>query len=291
MGRTFEIRPNKLPDIPAIMVRTTEALNQLGGSGSIQELDDKVQDLEGVTSKELEHRMNNDKRARFNYFCAWARTYLKRGDIVENSARGVWAIKSNTIASIAYEDAQEIYRQVLKEEAERNKIRVKKKQALEIDELGDDEDTWQERVLSEISAMSSDGFERLAQRLMREVGFIKVEVRGKSGDGGIDGVGVLRMNLITFQVYFQCKKWANSVGAKEIRDFRGALQGRADKGLFITTSSFSSGAVDEATRDGALGIDLIDGERLAQLLKDYGLGILVEQTEKVTVEKGFFASI
>ncbi|WP_235757121.1 restriction endonuclease [Paracoccus salsus] len=119
-----------------------------------------------------------------------------------------------------------------------------------------------------LGKMPPDGFERLAQRLLREAGFTKVEVRGKSGDGGIDGVGVLRVNLVSFQVYFQCKRWKGSVGAKEIRDFRGALQGRADKGLLITTGHFTSQASDEATRDGAIAIDVIDGDRLCELLKE-----------------------
>ena len=108
----------------------------------------------------------------------------------------------------------------------------------------------------------------MAQRLLRESGFTKVEVRGKTGDGGIDGVGVLRVNLVSFQVFFQCKRWKGSVGASEIRDFRGAMMGRADKGLFITTGTFTAQASDEATRDGATAIDLIDGDRLCELLKD-----------------------
>lgn len=139
--------------------------------------------------------------------------------------------------------------------------------------------------------MAPDAFERLSQRLLREAGFVKVEVRGKTGDGGIDGVGVLRVNLVSFQVYFQCKRWKGSVGAKEIRDFRGALQGRADKGLFITTGSFTSQAYEEATRDGAIAIDLIDGDRLCELLKQYELGVKTEMIEKVTVASAWFDSI
>ena len=108
-----------------------------------------------------------------------------------------------------------------------------------------------------------------------------MEVRGKTGDGGIDGVGVLRVNLVSFQIYFQCKRWKGNVGSKEIRDFRGALQGRADKGLFITTGNFTSQASEEATRDGAIAIDLIDGDRLCVLLKQYELGVETRMIEKV----------
>ena len=139
--------------------------------------------------------------------------------------------------------------------------------------------------------MSPGAFERLSQRLLREAGFTKVEVRGTSGDGGIDGVGVLRVNLVSFQVYFQCKRWKGSVSSKEIRDFRGALQGRADKGLFITTGHFSSQASEEATRDGAIAIDLIDGDRLCDLLKEHRLGVETEMIESVLIESPWFESI
>lgn len=138
--------------------------------------------------------------------------------------------------------------------------------------------------------MDPAAFERLAQRLLREAGFVKVEVRGKSGDGGIDGVGVLRVNLVSFQIYFQCKRWQSSVGSREIRDFRGALQGRADKGLFITTGTFTSQAADEATRDGAIAIDLIDGDRLCDLLKQYQLGVETKLIEEVSIRPNWWPS-
>lgn len=139
--------------------------------------------------------------------------------------------------------------------------------------------------------MEASAFERLSQRLLRESGFIKVEVRGKSGDGGIDGVGVLRVGLVTFQVYFQCKKWSSSVGAKEIRDFRGALQGRADKGLFITTATFTAQASEEATRDGAIAIDLIDGDRLCELLRERELGVRTVMKPEVSIDKEWFSKV
>ena len=116
-----------------------------------------------------------------------------------------------------------------------------------------------------------------------------MEVRGKSGDGGIDGFGVFRVNLVSFQIYFQCKRWKGSVGAKDIRDFRGALQGRADKGLFITTGTFTTQASDEAGREGAIAIDLIDGDRFCDLLKENDLG--VETVESVRIRQDWFESV
>lgn len=141
--------------------------------------------------------------------------------------------------------------------------------------------------------MEPDAFERLCQRLLREHGFTQVEVTGRSGDGGIDGVGVLRVELISFRVVFQCKRYEGSVGAGQIRDFRGAMIGRADKGLFLTTGRFTASAKQEATRAGAPAIDLIDGSDLCDLLKKLDLGVQTKtiQVEEVSVDPTFFESI
>ena len=112
---------------------------------------------------------------------------------------------------------------------------------------------------------------------------------GKTGDGGIDGTGVLRMNLLSFQVIFQCKRWQGSVGASTVRDFRGAMVGRADKGLILTTGAFTADARREATRDGAPAIDLVDGEALCDLLKQHQIGLTVRMVEEVTVDAAAIA--
>lgn len=139
--------------------------------------------------------------------------------------------------------------------------------------------------------MTPDAFERLAQRILRESGFIRVEVTGRSGDGGIDGIGVLRVNLLSFHVLFQCKRYHGSVGASEIRDFRGAMVGRSDKGLFITTGTFTNEARREATRDGAPPIDLIDGDQLCDILKRLKLGVCVEMVERPSVDADWLAKV
>ena len=148
-------------------------------------------------------------------------------------------------------------------------------------------------MLQRVQTIDPAAFERLCQRLLRESGFTRVEVTGKSGDGGIDGAGVLRMNLISFQVLFQCKRWKGPVGSEVVRNFRGAMQGRADKGLIITTGTFTADARKEASRDGAPAIDLIDGELLCLLLKDHKLGVNVETrtVENMTLDEKFFAAI
>lgn len=307
--RRFTIEPTGMPDLPGMMLATIEALKQIGGSASIQELEEKVIEIEGLSEEEQSYTQpGDDPRTRVAYFLAWARTYLKRGGALENSSRGIWALTDDGEAIISREQTETIHRKVLEEERERAKAKRKEKLEKEAArkakrqaapdqiELEPEEDNggaadWKARLLEVIRAMDPAAFERLSQRLLREAGFIKVEVRGKTGDGGIDGVGVLRVNLVSFQVYFQCKRWKGSVGSKEIRDFRGALQGRADKGLFITTGTFTSQSSEEATRDGAIAIDLIDGDRLCDLLKQYDLGVKTRMIEEVTINDGWFDGV
>lgn len=163
--------------------------------------------------------------------------------------------------------------------------------APEPEEAPDSGTGWKDELIGVLQGITSDGFERLCQRILRESGFLKVEVTGRSGDGGIDGVGVLRVNLLSFHVYFQCKKWKSNVRAKDIRDFRGAMVGRIDKGLFMTTGAYTPDAQKEATRDGAPAIDLIDGEQLCELLKSLKLGVTTKMVEDVAIDANWFAQI
>ena len=296
--RRFKIDAESLPDLPGMMLVTVEALKVLGGSATIHELDEKVIELEDVTEAEQALVMpQGQNRTRVNYYLAWARTYLKRGNALVNSSRGVWALTEVGAAITGLNETRAIYDRVTLEERERARAKRQAAKATETDVVEQEDDgpenggDWKSSLLTELGAMSPGAFERLSQRLLREAGFTKVEVRGKSGDGGIDGVGVLRVNLVSFQIYFQCKRWKGSVGSKEIRDFRGALQGRADKGLFITTGHFTSQASDEATRDGAIAIDLIDGDRLCDLLKEYRLGVETEMIESVSVQSQWFEGV
>jgi restriction system protein len=157
----------------------------------------------------------------------------------------------------------------------------------------DNEEDWKNQLLESLMAMDPAGFERLAQRLLREADFISVNVTGRTGDGGIDGLGIYRLSLLSFPVFFQCKRYRGSVGSGAVRDFRGAMAGRGDKGLLITTGTFTADAKAESTRDGAPPVDLIDGLALCDLLKRYELGVrtTVRQVEDITVEPDFFTQL
>lgn len=305
MTRRFQIKKEGTPNVPGMMLATIEALRDVGGSATIQELDEKVAEIEGVSEEEQSFMMGggNHNRTRLSYYLAWARFFLRRGGAVENSSRGVWALTELGQEISSEAQTRAIHEKVNEED------RASSKSARETAEMETEPDTaaealelegqkisvvvgdWKAQLIEVLRSMQPDAFERLSQRLLRESGFTKVEVRGKSGDGGIDGVGVLRVNLVSFQVFFQCKRWKGSVGSSEIRDFRGAMMGRADKGLFITTGTFTAQASDEATRDGATAIDLIDGDRLCDLLKETQLGVRTEMIERVAIDARWFSGI
>ena len=211
------------------------------------------------------------------YRLAWARSYLKGMGALNNSARGVWTV---TEAGRHMDEAAVRQRHIEYRAEIQDARRARRRSAREADsESGDenedtnDEQDWKETLLDRLLLLPPDGFERLAQRLLREAGFISATVMGRSGDGGIDGLGVYRLSLVSFPVFFQCKRYRGSVGAGAVRDFRGAMAGRGDKGLLITTGSFTPDAKAEATRDGAPPVDLIDGDRLCDLLKEHRLGV------------------
>lgn len=260
-------------------------MKQRGGSATIEELEEDVAKIMKLAEPVLAIPHKTGTRSQFQYELAWVRTYLKKAGLADNSARGVWSL-TDTGEKILEKELLVVPKKVKWHQ----KLKDQEPQPhLENDDA--EEPDWQEQALNALAAMKPDAFERLCQRILRESGFTRVEVTGRSGDGGVDGIGVLRVNLVSFHVFFQCKRWKGSVGASIVRDFRGAMVGRADKGLIITPSTFTADARREATRDGAPAIDLVDGEALCGLLKDRQLGVTVKLVEEVQVEPKFFSSI
>lgn len=255
---------NQMPTFESLMNPLLEALLALGGSGSIDEIYEKVLELEKIDEKISSILHNPDKSSQTTeiaYRLAWARTYLKKNGFLENSSRGIWALTK--LAKKQKRVSPQAIVKKFREECKTKSNQKHKKAKNEQIEL-DDSDTpeaqgWREELSQVLmNEIPPDAFERLTQRLLRESGFIQVEVTGRTGDGGIDGKGIARIHgFMSFHVFFQCKKYQGSVSASAIRDFRGAMVGRADKGLFITTGTFTPAAIKEATRDGAPPIDLV----------------------------------
>lgn len=272
------------------------ALHALGGSGTIEEIYLKVLEHLELPDEIISiPHPGSSNLTEIEYRLAWARTWLKKYGLLENSARGVWTLAPSQ-SHITQVDPLEVGKVVRKKE--RPSEKTTRPDSPEEPEQGSDEapdeaQTWRDSLLRVITTqMDPSAFERLAKRLLRELGFVQVEVTGRSGDGGIDGKGIARIHdVLSFHVVFQCKRYQGSVTAGNIRDFRGAMVGRGDKGLFITTGKFTRDAIREATRDGAPPIDLVDGSQLADKLKTLRLGVRVDTVEKIVIDEAWFNSI
>ena len=288
---------SKLPSSEELIIPTMKALIELGGSGTIEEINTKVYEIANLSDDILQiQHSENDSRTEIDYRLAWSRTYLKKFGLLENSNRGIWALSKSDI------DISNLnYAEIVKSVREQNQLTQPKDkkettypEEFEKEVTNEIENTeeWKEKLLNVLYNITPSAFERLAQRLLRESGFSQVEVTGKTGDGGIDGKGIVRVSgLLSFHVIFQCKRYRGSVTPSQIRDFRGAMQGRADKGLFITTGVFTREAIKEATRDGAPPIDLIDGELLCDKLKELSLGVTTKITETIDVKNEWFNNL
>jgi restriction system protein len=278
-----------------LMRPLVKSLVDLGGSGSIDEIYEGVIELENFDDETVAvlHNPEKSSQTEIGYRLAWARTYLKKAGYLENSSRGVWALtdKARQAPEINSREIVAYVRSLDKKIT--SEIEGQGDPSLSIDETPEEALAWREKLHHVlIEEMSADAFERLTQRMLRESGFVHVEVTGRTGDGGIDGKGIARINgLMSFHIAFQCKKYKGSVGAPELRDFRGATVGRADRGMFITTGSFTKAAIEEANRDGAAPIDLVDGDQLADKLKELELGVKTVLVEKVTVDPDWFLSL
>jgi restriction system protein len=239
-----------VPKFDALMKPTLTALQALGGSASNQELHDWIADHLALPEDVRAVPHGDRSMTALQYRLHWARSYLKRVGAIDKSERGVWTI---TAAGRQMTDADilAVKRRVRLENRTRRHTPGEEGAPVDPVDADEVEADWTARLLSVVGTMSSAAFERLCQRILRESGFTRVEVTGRAGDGGIDGIGVLRVNLVSFHVLFQAKRWKGSVGPSVVRDFRGAMVGRADKGLIITTSTFTAEARREATRDGA----------------------------------------
>ncbi|WP_268125597.1 restriction endonuclease [Roseivirga pacifica] len=272
---------------------TLSALKELGGSGAVSEIEETVSNILNLSEDEI-NEIHRESTTKLTYRLAWARNYLKRYGLLENSSRGVWALtdKGQKTEKV---DQEEVKREVVRIDKEQRAKKQKKEKGEpelqdvteEIEEFG-----WQDKLISTIRKIEPDQFERLCQRLLRELGFVNVEVTQRTNDGGIDGKGIIKIGgVLSFHVVFQAKRYQGSVSSPTIRDFRGAMSGRADKGLILTTGSFTREAKKEATRDGAIPIDLIDGNEFAERLKELNLGVEIEMVEEVKIKTEWFKSI
>lgn len=266
----------KGPQFLRFCIPIVETLQELGGSGRPKEITDTVLERLHISEREQAQTLKNGS-SRIRNQVAWARFYLAKADLLDASRRGVWALteKGRTV-HLTQNAVAQLFKDV------QANLPTKDEQPNAIDDVTDitppidptGDSTSKRTLLDVLKSLSPGGFERVSQRLLRESGFERVLVTGRSGDGGIDGHGILQVNpFVSFTVLFQCKRYAGAVSASQVRDFRGAMMGRADKGIIITTGTFTTEATKEARRDGAPPIELVDGETLVQMFERLELGV------------------
>lgn len=279
-----QTKAKKCPAYTFFFAPTLKALDELGGSGSNEEIYNQILAITPLSSDVI-NEMHNFTMTEVEYRLAWARTYLKNFGAIESSKQRVWALtakgkkmlKENTI------DPKEIRNFTAKKH---NKPKVVSEE--EIDEI--ESVNWREQITNILLNLDPYAFERLAQRLLRECGFSDVQVTKRSGDGGIDGTGKLRIQgIFSFNVAFQCKRYKGQVSAAAIRDFRGSLGTNIEKGVLITTGAFTKAAKDEASSEGKRLIDLMDGEELINKLAEYGIGL--NEVISYEIDEDFFNSL
>lgn len=255
------------------------ALRTLGGSASAGEVVEQIaRDL--AIPESVQNELLPSGQLRYPNQVAWARFYLAREGLLDASRRGVWSLTERGRATtLSLEQARDLIlkwtrtftreRKTGEAEPEAGNAQAAPAPDASATPIG-----YREALLELLLGLPAAGFERLCQRLLRESGFVQVVITGRSGDGGLDGHGTLEINpLVSFKVLFQCKRYQASVSSPHVRDFRGAMQGRADKGIIITTGSFTADARREASRDGVPPIELVDGQKLVDMFVKLELGL------------------
>ena len=282
------------PKFLAMFGPVLKAVRDLGGSAQPREVYEHV--AQGLSTEVIAEQTPSGAPRHENQM-GWARYYLVQAGLLDSSQRGVWTLTDlgREAGDLSHEQATTIFREIRERMAATK--RASKDADLDsdddVDEPDDDAEDGPEdhraHVIAVLKSMLPSGFERFCQRLLREAGFQSVEVTGRSGDEGIDGVGVLRVNtLVSFKVLFQCKRYKDVVGPSTVRDFRGAMAGRADKGIILTTGRFTAAARKESMRDGVSPIELVDGTALVEMLERLKMGLVPVPAYRV--DEAFFRS-
>jgi restriction system protein len=268
-----------------------EALQQLGGSGGPDEVRSVIAQRLNLSEEEQSAPLPSKTQPRFDNQVHWARFYLSKAGLIGSSQRGVWTLteKGQSALPLTDTEARKLFREISSTFAKSKGSKSAQPESPALDDATipvEDgalaHQSYRDELGARLQALSPAGFERFCQRLLRESGFQEVSVTGRSGDGGIDGIGILKVNvLVSFKVLFQCKRYLGTVTVAQVRDFRGAMMGRADKGIILTTGSFTADSRKEAVRDGVPPIELVDGEKLVAMLEQLELGLKPRTTYEI----------
>ena len=251
-----------------------DALRELGGSGKPREVADKIAETLELPDETLEETLKSGQ-SRFYNQVAWARQYLVWENLLDSSKHGTWSLTPKGYeTSLTETESHKVFLKWVEIHQKARKEKKSKNVVIEEEVKLEDTESSNVDLLEVLQNLTPKGFEIICQKLLRESGFENVKVTGSSHDGGIDGYGTLEINpFVSFKVLFQCKRYKGTVSRAQVGDFRNAMIGRAEKGIIITTGTFSQDAIREANRDGAPQIELVDGEKLVSMFQKVELGV------------------
>jgi restriction system protein len=257
-----------------------DVLRVIGGSGTPREVSSGIAEKLKLSDEITEAKIKSGADKFHNQVC-WARQYLVWEGLLESTKKGIWKLSElGEKKHLNYSESHSIFLKWVEYHAEKRKLENEKPSIDEedddIDETSSIKQDYREEILNILRTMSPLNFEKISLLLLRENGFEDLKLTGGSKDDGIDGISILRINpFVSFKVLFQCKRYGekNSVSRVHIADFRNAMLGRADKGIFITTSYFTKDAEREANREGVMPIELVDCEKLIDMMEKTELGL------------------
>lgn len=244
-----------------------------GGAGNSSNVIEQIIESLGITEEELEKATSNGQ-SRIRNQIQWARFYLFKAGLIDNAQRGIWRLTNDGLEKkLSDDDVYALFKGV-QESVKKSPNVTPKKLDQKFEDTATEDEEHSVGLITLIQNLPAAGFEKLCKRLLTEIGINDITITGGSGDQGIDGKGIVKLNdVVSLNIVFQCKRYKETVSPHHVRDFRGAMQGRGEKGLIITTGRFTKEAKNEASRDGVTPIELIDGDRLVELFEKHHLGL------------------
>lgn len=264
-------------------------LQSNGGAGNSSNVIEQVIETLGISDEDFEQTTSNGQ-SRIRNQIQWARFYLFKAGLIDNSQRGIWRLTNEGLEKILTDDGVYALFKGVQESVKKSSAEIPKKSELEFEDKSTEDEEHSVGLLNLIQNLPAVGFEKLCKRLLTEIGINDITITGGAGDQGIDGKGLVKLNdVVSLNIVFQCKRYKETVSPHHVRDFRGAMQGRGEKGLIITTGRFTKEAKNEANRDGVTPIELIDGDRLVDLFEKHHLGLKPVTVFEIDYEffKGF----
>ncbi len=273
MKKIIKTNSMKGPEFLKYINPVLTTLQANGGAGNSSNIIEQIIENLGITDEELEEPTSNGQ-SRIRNQIQWARFYLFKAGLIDNAQRGIWRLTNEGLEKkLNDDDVYSLFKGV-QESVKKVPSIAPKKTEEEFATTSTEDEEHSVGLLNLIQNLPASGFEKLCKRLLIEIGINDITITGGSGDQGIDGKGIVKLNdVVSLNIVFQCKRYKEIVSPHHVRDFRGAMQGRGEKGLIITTGRFTKEAKNEASRDGVTPIELIDGDRLVELFEKHHLGL------------------